>query len=398
MDQNQINRLINAAQKYYSGLDTGMSDMEYDKLFNESGLTKAQLFDMIVIDGETLTHPCELPVWSKLTDWSLIDKYLIKPNAILTPKWDGCSTVAYYENGKLVKILTRSNEVNGKVKTKMLHDKFPNEVDPRVRAILAEALVPVSLSETRASANGLVNSKYKQDEVDKNLKLRAFDVITSEPMNYLSRIKLTQMDYRILDMEEARGINKTGTLGDFYTDGIVIYFDGGAQIFKLESATDSATVVVNKEVICESEKTSLFVTKYMFDPVVLNNVNIKCVGNCGNLDTIKERGIGIGTVATVHLAKAVIPQFKEIISKGKVVEHRYCPDCGEELEEFQGKLFCNNMDCNVWKRRLANFPTKDTFLKPPGFDPAKKSWKQLSAKQMEYVKKVYPIWKHLTGE
>lgn len=391
--------LIRAAQLYYEGRDTGLTDAEYDKLFADSGMTKAELLSHVHLDGEKMRHDLVIPSYpNKITDWSLLKPFMeSKNNPVLTKKFDGCSIVAYYHtDGTLDKILTRSDEETGHLKTQMLKNKFPQKVDPRVMAILAEALVPMEKSDTRASANGLINSKTKQKEVDENLVVRVFDVITSEYMNYKNRIKLATdagMIHGIIGFDQAEFIRSHGNDGTLYIDGVVVYYDGGARIFKLESATDSATVTINKEILCVSEDTGLISTKYGFDPVVLNNVRVKCVGNCGSIPTIKEKGIGIGTLAEVHLTKGVIPAFRSVIKKGTVVEDRVCPECGSPLEEFQGKLICNNHKCKIWSRRYLRFPDKIDFIKPPRF----KSWDNLSDKQKEYANKLSIIYNSLSS-
>ena len=171
LNSNDFNKLITAARNYYSGKPTDLTDSEYDQLLKDSGIKDITVYLDGGNDRDTVNHPFEIPVFPKVDNWDLFES-LKYPDSIITPKWDGCSTIAYYVNGKLSKILTRSNEVNGKVKTKLLKNKYPAEVDPRVIAILGEALVPFKISESRANANGLVNSVNMQDQVETKLQIR----------------------------------------------------------------------------------------------------------------------------------------------------------------------------------------------------------------------------------
>lgn len=399
LSTDEFNLLIKSANQYYKGLPTELTDREYDELLSRSEIKDITVY-LDNIEGDTINHPMNIPVFPKIDDWSRLDELKNSYSEyVITPKYDGCSTIAYYMNGKLTRILTRSNEVNGKDKTKSFWNKYPQEVDTRVLAILGEALVPVCKSKGRADANGLTNSKYLQDRIDSDLEIHAFDVITSEPMSYIDKIKLTNMYHRELTMDEALFINNTGTFDGFYADGIVIYDNSlrsvsDAKILKLHSAKESAITTVVAESLEVSDKTGLLTPKYYLEPVVINNINVKCVGNCGSIDTIESKGLGIGSQVKVHLAKAVIPQISEIISRGKLPEDRTCPVCGSKVERFQGKFICNNPECGIWKGRYkAVNGDIMRFVEPPR---AKGDWlHKMTPLQKEYVGKLMKIYKNI---
>lgn len=400
LNTNDFNRLITAARNYYSGKTTDLTDKEYDALLLESGIKDISIYLDKVDDRETMNHPIEIPVFPKVDNWDLFDS-LKFPDSIITPKWDGCSTIAYYVDGKLSNILTRSNEVNGKVKTKLLRKKFPQEVDKRVVAILGEALVPYKISASRANANGLVNSVNMQDQVDAKLQIRAFDVVTTEPMSYSDRIKLSQMHYEMLTDDEAMLINDNATYDEFYADGIVIYDNNprcisDAHILKLHSATQTSITTIVSEAIEVSEKTGLLTPKYYLEPTVINNIKVKCVGNCGSIDTIKKKGIGIGSVVKVHLAKAIIPQIQEVYTTGELPEVRKCPKCGSIVKEFQGKFICENPYCQIWTERYNKVHGEfSEFVRPPRSDKDPDWMHHMTGLQKEYVWELGKIYKNI---
>ena len=400
LNSTDFNRLITAARNYYSGKPTDLTDSEYDQLLKDSGIKDITVYLDGGNDRDTVNHPFEIPVFPKVDNWDLFES-LKYPDSVITPKWDGCSTIAYYVNGKLSKILTRSNEVNGKVKTKLLKNKYPAEVDPRVIAILGEALVPFKISESRANANGLVNSVNMQDQVETKLQIRAFDVITNVPMRYIDRIKLSQMRYEVLTDGEAMTINDNATYDEFYADGIVIYNNdptcvSNAHILKLHSATQTSITTIVSEAIEVSEKTGLLTPKYYLEPTVINNIKVKCVGNCGSIDTIRRKGIGIGSIVKVHLAKAIIPQIQEVYTTGTLPEVRKCPECGSVVEEFQGKFICTNPKCSIWTRRYNNCKGSfSDFVRPPRSDKDPDWVNNMSTLQREYVVKLGKIYREI---
>lgn len=390
LTEDEFTKLINAAQSYYDGLDTGLTDMEYDHLFNESGLSKSDLLSRIHLNGDTMNHRISIPTYTKITDWDKFNDYY-SDTAVLTPKWDGCSTVAYYVNGVLDVILTRSDEVTGKVKTNTLKSKYPYRVDPRITAILAEALVPMKLSKGRADANGLVNATKdnKIPEIEEKLIPHAFDVITTEPMSYSDRMHLLDglMPYKILSYEEAMYIKDNGNNGEYYTDGVVIYGDGYTQIFKVGS-TESPITTVTKITIQVDDKYSLLTPIVHFEPVVINNYNIKKASNSGSVQRMKDKGIGIGASVRVHLANMTIPQIKDVITEGKYPEVFVCPECKKPVFEFQGKYVCKNDECTIWTKRYSNTKgDKKQFVMPPRYNGG-----NLTSKQIEYVKLTSEIY------
>ena len=385
----ELAKLISAAEAYYNGGAQLMTDEEYDELLRKC---RVNIFDY-VNTHEREVHTMGFNPMTKVTDWSRFDEFN-KQGCIITPKWDGCSIVAYYEDGKLSKILTRSDEKTGMNKTGYLRNKFPSEVNPEVIAILAEAVVPISKSATRANANGLVNSKYKKSEVDADLDLKVFDVITKDKdIPYIERIKLiNNFNFTQLNSDEARTIEGTGSLGDYLTDGVVFYYGAkDSQILKIHSSAQSAVTSITGIELGVSESTGLLTPKFNLEPVVIDKINVRNVGNCGNMDTIKDKGLGVGAMVEVHLTKGVIPKIKDIKSTGELPTEFKCPECGKVAKEFQGKFMCKNHKCGIWTRRYKNVNgNRSLFCSPPRYNG-----KTISDKQREYVLETNEIFMNI---
>ena len=357
VESDEVRKLITAANNYYNGRPTGMTDYDYDLIMNSIKLEfpNFNIFDYVKYDtdSEHAVHPIVIPTFQKVNYDTLKEE--VTTDYVLTPKYDGCSIVAYYRNGELFNILTRSNEVEGVVQTEKLKNKVPSTVNPEIRAILFEALTPAH----RSAANGLVNSKYKQEEVDKNLFLRPFDcILNTRELGYIDRMNLTGLKYTTLTLQESLTLRGQGDEPKLYiedwstdvpVDGIVAYSRTNpsfGRIFKFYM-TDAKSSVVTQMHFDQSNDTGFANIVVEFEPVKIGSITVRKAGNPGSWDTVREKKLGIGSQVKIMLTKMTIPYIKENTEYTQEVTPT-CPWCGEEYTEFQGKLICSNKDCGFW--------------------------------------------------
>ena len=357
VSKEEVKRLINAASNYYTGLPTGMSDFEYDGLMQRIQVENPSfsIFDYIVYgeDSSKGVHPLRVPTFDKV-NFNELTKTAVDETMSITPKYDGCSIVAYYTNGELKNILTRSNEVTGVVQTNKLRHKVPGTVDSSIIAILFEAVV----STNRAKANGLINSKYKQDEVDELLTLRPFDcILKGRVLGYKARMDLTGLEYTTLTIQEAMSLNAQGdepTLNGLPVDGVVVYSNVNptfGKIFKFYS-TSNKTTIVKRLTFNPSKNTGIINIGVELEPVKIGAITIRNVGNIGSWQTVLNKRIGTGSEVSVTLTKVTIPMITSN-TPCTVKPTPTCPWCGMDLEEFQGKLICVNENCTFWEDYFA---------------------------------------------
>lgn len=361
VDKDKLSILIKAANNYYNGRDTGLTDFEYDYLMDyaKNHIKGFDIFDYVQYDegGEgDYPHSIKIPVFEKKNykDFEVIPQ--IPDDWVLTPKNDGCSIVAYYDaEGKLLNILTRSNELSGKLQTEKLRNKVPNSVNPSIKAILFEAVV----STNRSKANGLINSKYKQDEVDALLDLRPFDcVLRDRKLGYIDRMNLIGVPYCVLTPQQARSLRGQGDEPKLIdngkevpVDGIVVYssvYPDFGMIYKFYT-TEGVKTKVTSVNYKRSDETGLITITLGLEPVKIGPITVKNIGNAGNWSTINEKKLGVGSEVKVQLAKLTIPQIKEVLTERTEEPVPICPSCGHKLEPFQGKLICPNLDCEGWE-------------------------------------------------
>ena len=124
-----ISRLNQAAKVYYQGQGEVMSNFEYDKLYDEllalekeTGITMNNS-PTIHVGYETIS---ELPKEQHVQPMLSLNKtkepadlvaWLGNEQGLLSMKLDGLSIILTYENGELVKALTRGNGEIGEVIT-----------------------------------------------------------------------------------------------------------------------------------------------------------------------------------------------------------------------------------------------------------------------------------------
>lgn len=351
--------LVDISNNYYNGRPTGYTDYEYDELRSKVMEENPgfRLFDHVVYETDSVKarHPITIPVFEKMNFKDLEQMGSIPDDWVLTPKYDGCSIVSYYDrSGNLQNILTRSDESSGVVQTSKLKGKVPNKVEPGIRAILFEALVTEG---GRSKANGLINSKYKQDEVDQMITLRPFDVVMYDRViGYEARMKLTGLDYTVLTMNDCISLGLQGDepyLGKFPVDGVVVYsniYPSFGRIYKFYASSMKSTVITNV-IYQTSGLTGLAHAVYEFEPVKIGKITARKCGNPGNFNTIVRKKLGIGSRVKLELAKLTIPYIRENTEWTEPLDPK-CEHCGSPFEEFQGELICTNLGCKFWSNFL----------------------------------------------
>lgn len=381
--------LLNASDRYYLGQETGMSDKEYDTARAKFKIeTGKDIFSFLAFDGIEVGHRHLEDLRKDIIDGDLtgpIKKFLIEngidPENILgnvghlSPKYDGCSLVGYYsEDGFRQRILSGDNGLD---RTDKLKHCFPEKVTPGIFSIQAEALVDwktqlngEEIKEgARQKANGLVNSKYLQDEVNELITVRAYKinyydgVYDYERMSIdLSNLPQIKNDKgRILfwhtDIFQPNAIPQEPMVsllsGNFVIDGVVVYTKSGVQGFKFYYTEWKDTVITNIE-YNQSGRLGYFPTA-IYESVQLNGTWCS-KASLGSMSNMMELGVGIGAKVRIAKAGATIPQIIKVLEKSDVYNEPKCNCCGKQLSVkdslFGSVLKCTNIDCQSKIDRL----------------------------------------------
>ena len=298
----------------------------------------------------------------------------------ISPKLDGLSAVAYYENGKLVKGITRGNGIYGKDITNKLIRIIGDKIQDSTftGAVRGELIISNTnwkllqnkyndLISSRNFAAGIIN----RDEIDDDIQY--IDLVVYKVTGYegdnkqnIDRLKILNWlshnfkhsipvyCYTIQSNWEEFSVNLFDTFKEngYQLDGLVltledIHFNNDNGIlytevaYKFEAPSIETTVV---DIEWTLSRTQRYVPVVKIKPVELSGANIeRATGN--NAKMIKTLGIGPGAEISIQRSGEVIPKIVEEISPIEVNLPSNCPCCNSELQWDGVDLVCKNTQC-----------------------------------------------------
>ena len=414
--------LNEAAKVYYSGTDEIMSNFEYDKLYDEL-LALEEETGIILSNSptqrvgfETLS---ELPKEEHESGMLSLDKtksvealadFCGEHKSILSWKLDGLTVVLTYQNGELLKAVTRGNGYVGEVITpnakvfKNLPLKIPFKGDLVIRG---EAIITYSDFEKinaeiekdedkyknpRNLCSGSVRQLNNEITAKRNVKLMAFALIKAEGVDFnnsreaqfvwLKEQGFEVVEYKIVDgstiPDAVKSFSEAIKTNDFPSDGLVLMYDDIAYGESLGTTSkfprnaiafkwaDETMTTVLREVEWSASRTGLINPVAIFDPVELEGTTVSRA-SVHNISIVEELKLGIGDEITVYKANMIIPQIGENLTGSNTLEiPKHCPVCGGDtrIEASQGAktLYCTNPDCMAKQiKSFAHFVTRNAM-------------------------------------
>jgi NAD-dependent DNA ligase len=399
MTDEQIKRLKDEANHFYLDVDNGseMQDIEYDRLAalyeHETGNSVKTLVDWDS-DLKLIHEPCDPLDKIQVTDNDLrkavesyLDQFNITKDYILNYKYDGSSIKAYYENGRLKSILGTPDEEYGILRTKGFWNMFPHEVPVDIKSIQGEVLVDASVygELARNKANGITNSKYKDDEIESEAFIRVYkinyhdgDWSLERQLNTFESIKPIIRDRLRLDpgsgelalfsdvifcvaqdlstkdspknsiITETLVIEGKSYSVDFQVDGVVAYTFAGIKGFKFYYTESAVTKV--EGVQWNRKANGSFAPVLVIETIELNGKYIGRV-SAGGVPNLIGNKMGKGSKVRVILANMTIPKVIEVIESSEDYQFPKC-GCGYQLSEkdtYGATLKCQNEEECSWK-------------------------------------------------
>lgn len=391
MDQKDLDRFIEAANAFYNGEELIMTDKEYDELEVEFLKTGRKLVEHIDIltKADKLPHD-NLPGLDKIKpkgeyseELESIYRRILEANGevIIMPKYDGSSIVGYYSNGSLKCILSSVKGNMGINQTNKFKHFFPQTVDPEIKSIQCEAVIDMKDStdeKIRNKANGLVNSKVMQHEVNELISLKAFRINYVDDHYDFHRMML---DLRTLELrasdsgriifspacqyqleevatDEVTPIIDSNYGEKFLIDGFVLYAPNrvvGVKFYYTDFKDTEVTKVGWQYSIDKESWTPVV----WFKTVILNGSTVS-KASPGGVSNLMRRGLGVGAKVRVIKAGNTIPQVLKVHEKSDVYDTPDCNACGGTLEQFGSTLKCVNPDCEK-KEAMRLKKLRDTF-------------------------------------
>ena len=417
-----VDTLNKAAKVYYSGTDEIMSNLEYDRLYDE---LKALEDETGIVLAGSPTHKVgyetlsELPKEEHERPMLSLDKtksveelaaFAGAHKSLLSWKLDGLTVVVTYRDGELYKAVTRGNGYVGEVITPNakvfvnLPAKIPYKGELVIRG---EAIITYSDFERinrsieedenkyknpRNLCSGSVRQLNNRITAERNVRLIAFALIRADGVDFgNSRQKQFEwlkcqgfevVEYKIVNetsvADAVEYFSKAITDNDFPSDGLVLLYDDIAYGESLGTTAkfprnaiafkwaDEMALTRLKCVEWSASRTGLINPVAVFEPVELEGTTVSRA-SVHNVSIVRELKLGYNDEIKVYKANMIIPQIAENITGSATIEiPKVCPVCGgptgiKKANDTES-LYCLNPDCQAKHiKRFEHFVSRNAL-------------------------------------
>lgn len=398
---------IQAARNYWVlNLPTGMLDRDFNILEQKAREDGLELRDYVrqeiqgtrAMNADYITKVEKEQVPGDMYDAMLEFQNSHPEVEFWIPKYDGSSLAAYYnpETGRCFRVITIGGSnlcSEGIDQTAKFAKFFPDLPETGICAIQAECLVSLDHGfgeSSRQKANGLVNSKFLENEVSMFCNIRAFRFYL-DPNYKNSKIIQNQLTYQevLNSFPEVKNITgdikfsggyvfsrnevkpeyrdflnhdiwKTPT-GTFLVDGVVGYTKEGVCIkalkYKDAGRGESSEVLGIKWNNQASKGKDSWSANAIITPVIVRGSTIT-KPTVGSIGKMVKSGISKGAKVTVILANSTIPAIKDVIQPGNLDYEWPTCSCGHKMgpnDIFGALLKCGNPKCSERLERMKNY-------------------------------------------
>ena len=329
---------------------------------------------------------------------------------LLSWKLDGLTIVLTYENGELIKAVTRGNGIVGEVITNnaRVFKNIPLKISFKGRLVLrGEAIITYSDFEKINETIGDADAKYKNPRnlcsgsvrqlnneitAKRNVRFYAFSLVSAEGVDFRNsrEVQFRWLNEQGFEVVEYRKVTaetldeamdyfaETVTTNDFPSDGLVALYDDiaygeslgttakfprNAMAFKWADEMRDTRLL---EIEWSPSRTGLINPVAIFEPVELEGTTVSRA-SVHNISIMKELKLGIGDTIRVYKANMIIPQIAEnLTGSGNAPIPHTCPACGQETvvkkENDVECLFCVNPGCPAKKiKSFGLFTSRDAM-------------------------------------
>ena len=419
----ELTEILNRASKAYYMQDTEiMSNYEYDALYDElvqlekeTGITLSNSPTIHVgyeVVSELPKEEHEYPMLSldKTKDVQILADWLGDQMGVLSWKMDGLTIVLTYDNGELVKAVTRGNGYVGEVITNnaKVFKNVPHRIAFKGKLTLRGEAV-IKYSDFNALNNQIENSeaKYKNPRnlcsgsvrqlnnavtAERNVFFFAFTLVVAEGEDFHNSrmqqfewlrsqgfdvVEHVQVDRESLPSYVSKFAERI-TENDFPSDGLVLIlediaygeslgttakFPRNAIAFKWADEIRETHLL---DVEWSASRTGLINPIAVFEPVELEGTTVSRA-SLHNISILRALQLGRGDLIQVYKANMIIPQIAENLTRSDSLEiPSVCPVCGETTEirslNDVSSLYCLNEECPAKHvKRFSLFVNRDAF-------------------------------------
>lgn len=420
--QELIAILNEAGKAYYQNAEEIMSNLQYDKLYDELvelekelGITLANSPTVNVgyeVLSELPKERHEKPMLSldKTKDVERLKEFLGKQKALISWKLDGLTIVLTYRDGMLQKAVTRGNGEVGEVITNNakvfqnvpLHISYKGELILRGEAVIGyrdfEKInaeiedVDAKYKNPRNLCSGSVRQLNNEITAKRNVKFFAFSLVKADGVEFRNSRKeqfawLAAQGFDVVEhyevtadtvKEKVAFFAKKIEKNDFPSDGLVLVYDdiaygqslGTTAKFPRDSFAFKWADEIRETKLSEIEwspsRTGLINPVAIFEPVELEGTTVSRA-SVHNISIMEELELGIGDRIQVYKANMIIPQIAENLTRSGVKDiPKHCPVCGGDTEIRQinnaKSLYCTNPECQAKHiKSFALFVSRDAL-------------------------------------
>lgn len=417
-----IGTLRAAGRAYYQESREIMSNFEYDKLYDElvslekeTGIVFANSPTQNVgyeVVSALPKERHEKPMLSlnktksveELADW------LGGQTGLLSWKMDGLTIVLTYQNGTLVKAVTRGNGEIGEVITANakafvnvpLNISYQGELILRGEAIIRysdfekinEQIedVDAKYKNPRNLCSGSVRQLNSEITAQRQVHFYAFSLVKADGIDFKNSRKeqfewLKTQGFEVVEYHEVtketlpemvKMYSEAIAENDTPSDGLVLLYDdiaygqslGRTAKFPRDSIAFKWADEIQETKLLYIEwsasRTGLINPVAVFEPVELEGTTVSRA-SVHNISIMEALELGAGDRITVYKANMIIPQIADNLTRSGVRDiPEACPVCGGQTEVRQindvKSLYCTNPDCQAKKiKSFTLFTSRDAL-------------------------------------
>ncbi len=402
-----IEKLNYASKMYYQDSNPIMTDYEYDKLYDElvkleeetntifSNSPTVNVESEISQSLEKYEHPSPMLSLSKTKSIDDLASFIGDKEGVLSWKLDGLTIVLTYNNGKLIRGVTRGNGIIGEVVTENVKQfkNVPFTIPYKGELVVrGEAIIKYSdfdkmnggLSEEegqfknpRNLCSGSVRQLDSKVTRERNVNCIIFALISTSdnnlPNSVIERFDwLKKQGFEVVEhikvnkdnmYESVMSFKEKITSYDIPSDGLVLMFDDVAYGLSLGYTAkyprngiafkwkDETVESILRNVEWSASRTGLINPVAIFDPIEIEGT-IVSRASVHNISIMKRLKLGIGDTVEVFKANMIIPQIAKDIEETDNIEiPKTCPVCNHETEIIDNNgvkyLSCPNDFCHA---------------------------------------------------
>ena len=414
--------LRNASRAYYQQDQEIMSNLEYDKLYDELEALEKET-GTVLAGSPTVTvgyeavdelpkerHESPMLSLDKTKDVNELAAFAGEHEVLLSWKLDGLTVVLTYENGELSNAVTRGNGEIGEVITNnaRVFRNIPLNIAHKGETILrGEAVIRYSDFEKinaeiadeaakyknpRNLCSGSVRQLNNEITAKRNVYFYAFALVKADGVDFHNSreqqfLWMKEQGFDVVEYKKVTGagipkavqeFSEAIVHNDFPSDGLVSTYEdiaygqslGRTAKFPRDSYAfkwkDELRETVLEKIEWSPSRTGLINPVAVFEPVELEGTTVSRA-SVHNISIVRALKLGIGDHITVYKANMIIPQIAENLTQsGNLIIPDVCPVCGGEAKIIKSNdvesLYCMNPDCQAKKiKAFTLFVSRDAM-------------------------------------